>query len=374
MKIRKLFKTENIEEYIKKSSDPSGNRKYKRLPTTVPVLYSFSKKEKKENFKQANTIDVSNGGIAIEVLNLPDEDARKRVIINYPIAIKIDIPSQEELIEFIGKIKWKRLIESKNNVKTLIGVEYVKIDPDDKVNILSHGLRINRRKKLVKLSIITLSIIIIATTAWGIHTYISKQKVQEKLVISETARSKLEKDIRAMIKLKEELSRDLEENARRLRTSEAMLNIKEKQIKETENILKEKEKALNSLQDKVNDQEKDIAKTNERLNSIKKFIAQLEERIYFYVVTSDPELVFLSSRSDTSVFDNENYKKAVAAMRNNRCNDAINLFQLVIDEKPRSPFGFSGLARAYHCLGNHQKSKEVFQNYLKWQQKDMESE
>lgn len=375
MKILRLFKKEALEEYIKKSTDLIGKRKYRRLPTNVPVLYAFTKEEeKKEDFKQAITTDISAGGLGIEIINPPDIIGNKFLLKDKRIIMEIDIPSEEEMIKFTGIIRWKRVVESKKKIKHLIGIEYEKIDPDDKVSILSYALKVNRRKKMVKLSIIALSILIIASTSWGALTQISKNQVEKELKVSEDARSILEKDIQKLIKTKADLDKQVEENTQRIKEKEDLLTKKENQVKNIVITLNEKEKDLKLIKVKLDEQVVEIAKTNDKLSTMKKLSAQLEERIYVYIVSSDQESVFLTSKSNTAIFDNENYKKALTAMKNNKCTDAVKYYRSAIDSFPDSPIGYSGLTRAYNCLGNYTKSKEAFQGYLKLQQKELESQ
>jgi tetratricopeptide (TPR) repeat protein len=235
------------------------------------------------------------------------------------------------MIKFTGVMRWIRNIESKRKPKTLVGVEYVKIDVNDKINILSYALKINRRKNFIKLSLIVLSILIIATSVWGIRTTISKQKVEKELKFSEDLRSRLEIDIKALSEMKAKIDKEL---------------------------VRQRYK---------------IKETNEKLAAFKNISEELQERIYVYTIISDQDVVFLTSKSNTNILDDENYKKARIEMTNNRCAEAATYFQLAVDKNPDSPIGYSGLIRAYNCLKDYKKSKEIFDIYLKFQKKELES-
>ena len=378
----KIFKTFKLEELIKKSADITGKRTYQRLPVNIPVLYGFPDKKNIEGeFRQCSSLDISNGGIAIEIIDPPADLLNNQLVNNNTISLRADLPGQTDLLEFTGIIRWIKEAKTASHSRYIFGVEFVEIDPDHKISLISHAIHLFRRKKIIKFSIITLGVLICIVTGWGISNQISKSKVDKKLVISETARTGLENDIKELSAMKRKLDEELKDSSEKIEKTIQLLEKKEKQMKETEKNLKKIEKTLTDKEDdlekvrkKMKEQDREMQIVSEKMKTARKIMSQLEERIYNYIVSSGEELVFLTSKTDTSIFSNEDYKAAQNSLKLKKCDEAVQHFQKVTAAFTDSPVGFSGLMKAYYCAGNTVKARETFKQFLNLQEKEMDLE
>jgi tetratricopeptide (TPR) repeat protein len=328
----------NLEKYLKKSDDPTSKRKYDRLPVNIPIIYSFYDPKKKgtPDFRQCSTVDVSSSGLAIQIINPPDETNKYLNTPKQKIVMSVDIPKSDDLIEFTGTIKWVKTEKIKKNFKVLAGVEFDEADLDKSLNILSYAISIRRKQKAIKISIIALSILLVGVTIWGSVTLSAKKEVVQKLDISEADRSNLKKEVDALINKKNELDTLLKSNADKLELQSADL------AKQMEELKKSKE-----------DLEKNI-----------ELIEDFEEKIYDFVVVSESENVFIDMSSDLSAFQNEDYIKGNKALDGKRLSEAISSFKKYVKEHPKSSLGYSGLARALYRADREKESKEAFKKYL----------
>lgn len=328
----------NIEKYLKKSTDPTGKRKYDRLPVNIPIVYSFpgSKKKEEQDFRQCSTIDVSSGGLAIQIINPPDDINKKLNNAGQKIVVRVELPKTEELVEFSGIIKWTKTEKFKRHFNVLAGIEFAEGDFDKSLSILSYALSVKRKSKIIKISIITLLILLCGATIWGSKTLVSKQEVEKKLDVSEIDRSNLKKEVSDLIIKKNEMDAALKANADKIELQSRDLAAQMEELK----------------------------KSKEEMQKNEELIAGFEEKVFDYVVVSDNESIFVSMSSDLSAFKNDDYIKANRALDNKNPNEAVRLFRKFVKENPKSSLGYSGLARALYRADKESESKTVFKKYL----------
>lgn len=334
-----MFSTSlNIEKYLKKSTDIRGKRKYERLPVSIPIVYSFYDPKKKgtPDFRQCSTVDVSSGGVAIEVLNPPEATAKYLNKANQKIIVSVELPKTDDLVEFTGIIKWVKTEKIKNNVRVLAGIEFVEADLEKSLTILSYALSIKRKQKAVKTAVAALAVLLLGVSVWGSQTLLSKKEVEKKLDVSETARENLKKEVSALADKKIEMDALLKANAEKL----------DLQSKDLVRQLEE------------------LKKSREEMEKNAELIADFEEKVYDYVVVSENENVFVGMSSDMSAFQNEDYIKANKALDSKNMSEAVRLFKKYVGEHPKSSLGYSGLARALYRADRDNESKEAFRKYL----------
>ncbi len=333
-----LLSSLNIEKYLKKSTDPRSKRKYDRLPVNIPIVYSFPGTRKKEepDFRQCSTVDVSSGGLAIQVYNPSEEINNKLNRKNQKIVLRVELPKTEDLIEFSGNIKWTRTEKLKRNFRVLAGVEFSEGDFEKSLSILSYALSVKRKSTIIKISIITLLILFCGATIWGSKTLVSKQEVEKKLDVSETDRSNLKKEVNDLINKKNEMDAALKANSEKIELQSRDLA---KQMEE-------------------------LKKNQEEMKKNQELIEGFEEKVFDYVVVSDNENVFVSMSSDLSAFKNDDYIRANKALDNKNPGEAVRLFRKFVKENPNSSLGYSGLARALYRADKESESKTVFKKYL----------
>jgi len=105
-------------------------RKYKRFPIELNARY-LSEENQKE-LRGCTVIDVSRGGMGIEVY------LQEKIQIGSTLQLEIIIPIKEEqTIKATGILKWIRELEEKMNF--LGGIELITIDPEDKWTLLDYA-------------------------------------------------------------------------------------------------------------------------------------------------------------------------------------------------------------------------------------------
>jgi len=357
-----------LENLLKKTADPTNKRKYNRLPVQMPVLYCFldKKKKKKGEYMECSSIDVSNGGLALQILDPPLELKKKLSINGHRLSLRIDLPGMSDLIEFNGITRWYRgpLAHEKN--KAVVGIEFDGIEIENKISILTYALKINRRKRNTKISLGVLAALLIAALALGSFLFISKQDVEQKLVVSEENRLKLKNEIIELIKKKNEMSNELQEIIVKINKQTQIIAGQNIELNKTRTILTEKETRLKKINKEWEEQNVNLALLNNKLEKSQDLAVKLEEKIFLYVVIAEKELIQIGDpkKVDLNIFTDADFKKAETAMDKLNYNMAIRLYKQAIARFPNSPWGYSGLARAYYRLKKEKQSREIFKKYL----------
>lgn len=321
-----MLKFKQLEDYLKRHINIDDARRYLRLPSKIPVLYAFSDKEKKKDmeFRQCHTTNISQGGLAIEVIDAPILIQKKLLRFNKDIFLKIDIPKKEQLIEFTGKIQWYDILQKQMPNRYLIGIKFNNINPDNKIDILSYSLKLIRKKKIARFVVISLCLCVILTGVWAIRANLSKKEVKEKLIVSEDAQRKLRKEVAKLIYRREELERELKKNNNKIIRQNKLL----KQLK------------------------KIIGERSLYLNNSKLLLQDIYKEWN------------IDSASSFIVFD-KLYQDGRKALKEKEYNKAIKLLKELITKYPDSLLGYRILINAYHQSGQIDQENKVFEEYTK---------
>ena len=327
----------SIENKLDKKLKKSPGPKYDRLPVNIPVSYSFPvlKKKMVPDFKESHSIDISSNGIAILIVDVDDDASKKLSTPGQKIITRVEVPKVDGFVELGGSVKWVKTEKIKGNFQVITGIEFDETDYDKRLVLLSYALSMHRKQKIIRISTIILSVLLLCSAVWGFRTFVLKQEVEKKLEISEVNRNLLINEI-------------------------AELQIKKNQI----------ETRLQENENKINIQLKDLAKLTEDLDKTTKtlagnrlLLAGFEEKFFDYVVVSDNEQIFVDKSSELSAFSNENYIKGNRALENRKYAEAVTYLKQFTKEKPDCSLGYSSLARALYRAGRESESREVFKKY-----------
>jgi tetratricopeptide (TPR) repeat protein len=406
-----MFIKKNLEKHLEPSVDSEHElRNYKRLPINISLLYCFPEKMVKRTYRissenselkhgdkklhvyklvkkelkydQCNTLDVAHEGIGLEILTSPEKANEFLNQKNKIILIKIDIKKNNELIEFTGKINWHRIIKQNDKITRIyLGVKYYKISNDDKTNILKYAIQYHHRKRLIKTSIITLGVFLCIALTWGTYIRISKTRVEEKLTISEVNRLKLTKEVKSLVKTKNQILEEITENTTKIKEQKIIILKSEKKNKiqrqlntKLESKIKNQNKAiirsreeLKIAQNKFNKQKNDLKEIKKKFEKYGRLQAQLEKNLYNYIVVFDQNIILYEANSDIKIIRDNDYIESTVYMKNKNFNHAILSLKKVIKKNPDAGLLYKDLARAYYRLGKHKQSKEGFSKFLNLQ-------
>ncbi|MBN1897311.1 MAG: PilZ domain-containing protein [Spirochaetes bacterium] len=316
-----MFQFLKWEHYLKVQAAKGEARKYMRLPAAIPVLYSFSEFRKDTfDFYQSHTLNISSGGIAIDIIEAPLALQQKLLKLKQFLQLKIDIPGKRDLIEFTGKIQWFRKID---RLHYRIGVSFFKIINNDKIDILSYSLRQIRKKFFFKASLIILILGLFLTGLWGLGSYQTKEKVKKKLIISEAARHDLVNQIEQLIKKRDTIKTQVDKN---------------------QSLISEQNYMIKKL--------KDIVDKNQIHLKNSEFMLQEIYKEWNY-----------DTRSELILFE-QLYKKGKQALDEKKYDQAILLLNDLIKKYPDSLMGYRMLIRAYYRQGDIARAEKVFKKYV----------
>jgi tetratricopeptide (TPR) repeat protein len=352
------IKTNNIEQYLKKASDTEGKRRYKRINVEVPVLYTFDTKGNKPEYLQCSSVDLSNTGIAIQIIDPTSSTMESLKKKNNKVLLKIKIPGSDEFTPFSGIIRWNSKKKyKKKDFMIIAGIEFDDIENDHRISILSYALKVNRRKNFTKLSITALIVLFFISAVWGYNIFTSKKAVEEELEISETTRIKLSRDIDELYEKKLSVEKTLSENAEKMKSQEELLK------QRNEDMIRAKNN-LDLIQKNLEKQNKILSEAKTALEKTMNLSRQLEERLFNYVVAAEKEMIFMDLTLDRRVFNSGSYMEANKLMSERKYNEAVKLYQAAIKEFPGSPWGYSGLARALYRSDKDGEAKTAFKKYM----------
>ncbi len=323
-----------ITDKLKKSPEP----KYDRLPVNIPVSYRFPVPKKKGpfDFRESHSIDISSNGIAILIVDIDDDTNKKLSSHGQKIILRVEVPKAEGAIELNGSIKWVKTEKIKSSFQIITGIEFDEADYDKRLVLLSYALSMHRKQKIIRISTIILSILLLCTAVWGFRTFVLKQAVEKKLEISEVNRNQLKKEIDDLVIKKGQIEIRLEQNKSKI----------EQQMKDMARL------------------SADLDSTNKIVESNKVLIANFENKFFDYVVLSDNEQIFVDKSTEMSAFSNDNYIKGNIALETRKYSEAISYLRQFTKERPDSSLGYSSLARALYRAGRESESKAVFKKYL----------
>ncbi|MBN1897147.1 MAG: PilZ domain-containing protein [Spirochaetes bacterium] len=319
-----------LEDYLKSHSDAQGGRRYLRIPSKIPVLYAFKNRNRYSEYRQSFTTNISTGGLSIEVIGPPSVVLKNLSKLNKTIELKVDIPQKKSLIDFSGKVEWVETLQKDSPGRYLVGISFDTIKPDDRIDILSYSVRLVNRKKMARLALGVLAAGILISGLWAIGATQSKKQVQKKLVISETAREKLKKDIIRLGQMKDGLEQKLELNQIKIISQSKLLESQKKTINEKNQTIKGMSLYLN----------------NSKI---------LLEDIY--------KEWNIDSRSDFIVFD-DLYRKGRQALKDGEYPRAILTLEELIKKYPNSLLGYRLLISALYKEGKKEQADKMFQEYI----------
>ena len=164
--------TDIIKKKLKKSPEP----KYDRLPVNIPVSYAFPVPRKKgePEFKKSHSIDISSNGIAILIVDIDDDTDKKLSHSGQKILTRFEIPNRSIPVELSGTIKWVKTEKIKTSFQVITGIEFDESDYDKRLVLLSFALSMHRKQKIIRISTIILSVLLLCTAIWGFRTFIMK--------------------------------------------------------------------------------------------------------------------------------------------------------------------------------------------------------
>ncbi|MDD5067312.1 MAG: PilZ domain-containing protein [bacterium] len=313
-----------LKDYLKKYADSKGVRRYLRIPTRIPVLYAFPEKGKRVplDYRQCYTSDISQGGLAVKVIDLPSSVLKKFLQENKDIFVKLDIPGRKGLMELTGKIQWYETLQERAPSRHLIGIRFDMIDPDDRIDLLSYAVRMTNRKKMIRITLTLLILAFLGSGIWGVQTYLLKKEVKKKLVISEKARQKLSLEIRDLDKKRSELTDQLEYNLTKLGEQDRLLKKQQKIIKEMSLYLNGSKLLLEDIYKEWN----------------------------------------IDTLSDFIVFD-DLYRSGQQALKNKEYDQAVRNLQALVKKYPDSLLGYRLLVSALYWSGKKDEADKAFNEY-----------
>ncbi|MBU1078663.1 MAG: PilZ domain-containing protein [Spirochaetes bacterium] len=313
-----MFKFSHIEDYLKKRLDSAGKREYLRIPSKIPVLYSFGKGKKsgKDEFRQCYTTNISGGGIAITVIDAPSTLSRMFQKMGQKIALKIEIPRKDKLINCMGAIKWCEIMHEKQVLKHEVGIIFNTIDPNDKIDLLSFAVALIRRKVLAKISMIFLIVSVIVTGVWAMQSNLAKKVIHKKFVISKDIGSKLRQDIISLIRKRDKLQEDLEKN--------------EQDMERQKQLIKERRLYLDNSK---------------------------------YILLDIYKEWNIDTLESLMIFDGL-YKKGRKAFKEKNYKSAIGFYEKLIQNYPDTLLGYRLLAQALYSDMQTEKADAVFKKYM----------
>lgn len=205
-----------IEEYLAKYQDPEGKRSHLRLPVSLPVLYAFPGKERKPEYLEALSIDVSSNGIQIQIIDVPARMKKKFLKRNTRINLKVDLPKRDGLLELKGKICWNHTITESDPERFQIGIEFTPLSLDAKVELLHYALRTARIRKTKKIATTAgIALLVIAFFISG-AVLISRKIIYRNYDASQKILEAMEEKAVDLAKEKIRLERELERTQRQM--------------------------------------------------------------------------------------------------------------------------------------------------------------
>lgn len=317
-----MIKFQKLENYIKSQQKEGEHRKYLRLNTRLPVLYGFPIQDEKTEFRQCYTMDISNGGIAINIIEPPPFRIKRFLKLDQPILLKMEIPHQDKVIEFSGKLKWYNTLQVKGLGQYTVGLSFNQISPDDKITLLAYTIKSVNSKKIGQISLTLFIIAFILTGIFAITTEFTKQKTEKKLIISTLTQKKLMEKIKELSDEKNELENEIK-------------NITQS-INKQDTLLKQQQKIMN---------ERSIVFNNSK-----------------YLLTDIYKEWNIDSSSDFLTFD-KLYRQAQQSIRDKKYKLAIQSLEELIKKYPNALLGYRLLVLSYYKDGQEEKANEIFNFY-----------
>lgn len=187
------------------ADNSAERRRYIRMPTIFPVeyqLYSSENDKLISPLKQGFTRDISAGGLCLEVKGLDNGFIPELQQTGTQLVVYINVPFHREPIRAKAELRWFKKIENKVPSHYLIGLEYVNISNITKKRIISYAKSLERRPKIIALSIIALLLIASVTVFFIKREHVSTlrelAKVEKALVAANEQQEVLGNKIRSL--------------------------------------------------------------------------------------------------------------------------------------------------------------------------------
>lgn len=229
-------------------------RKYSRLAFSSNINYRPATSRNKEDFYQAITEDVSNEGLSIKLIDIPENLRKKMTQIGTIIDFHLLIPGENKRSENLkGEVKNIKTQEEAGQKVDIIGIYFIDVPNEIRAKLI-HAAHSKLQKKIKQKIIFTsTAILFFALIAFTSVMVYSKKKVEKKLSLSETQRVQLTEeknslfnDIEKLRKMKNFLSKqtkdmnyEMKNLMEREKKLDRMIQKKEKQIREMEGMVKE---------------------------------------------------------------------------------------------------------------------------------------
>ena len=356
-----FFRTPKLEDFLVESNDSTGARKFLRLQTNIPVLYHLEKgKDSGGQFRQCNSVDISAGGIAIEVFDIP-RTVREKLLKHGTVArLRVDLPSSSGLVEFTAKVRWSKTIEQPGVTHDIIGFNFHEIHNNDRISIISYAVALNRRRIVRKYIITTALVLLALSSTWGLFNYFGRKKVARNLEVSEKNREILKGEVEALGEKKEMLASELIEATASLEKQKKELTGQNEALLILQAKLQEKATELAAL-------ETGLQQNLKRSEKLKAILESFEDRLYKYLVNAEKDDIYISDSRDLQLLKEENFKKAQAAMNDSDYNDAVYYYVEALKKHPDAKIGYSLLARALYKDKRKDSARKSFNKYLRLQ-------
>lgn len=204
-------------EYFKHTSDPSGLRKFIRVPVSLPVLYSFNTEQKgKHELREALSIDVSATGIALEIIGLPKRLQKHFFEIRAPVHLQIKLPGHDNLIEISGQIQWCKIHRLGDPAIYRAGIQFVEGALDERARLLLFGLRTARMNRLKKVSRIVVPVLLSVFLIWAVFAAQKADFFRQRAGEFWMDKQKLEQEVNELLDSRKELEAQLEQKDREI--------------------------------------------------------------------------------------------------------------------------------------------------------------
>lgn len=314
----------SLRDYLKSHKDPSGVRRYLRLPLRIPVLYSFPERQggTGPEFRQCYTADISQGGLALNVIDVPSLIRKKLLRQNQEILLKIDLPGHDDLVEFAGTVQWVRAVRSGSPERFQVGVRFSGIEPDDRIDILDCAVRLVNRRRFFRAFFILLIVSLFATGVWAVRSHFTGKEARRRLVVSESSRLKLEREVKLLDRKRSGLERELAKNSGIIARQDEMLERQKKVIGEMSLYIDHSKYLLEDIYREWN----------------------------------------IDALSDFLVFDRL-YQEGQKALREKKYSRAVSSLEELVKKYPDALLGYRLLITALQGEGRKEEANRVFQEY-----------
>jgi len=362
----KVINKFDIIHYLREYTEAHDSRRFVRLPVKIPILYKLPHHHA---FHECSITDVSREGIGIIITDLPPGQKDKPLEKYTEIKFKIFLLPEKRWLEFQGEVRWIRQDPKNIPFSYFVGIRYKNLDFNSKIEILRMGLKLVTKRLFTRLGIVFLCFSLLVVSIFAIETDKVAKKTKQELIISETKREELKKDI---LKLTEEYNQ----------ISTQLSNIRN-EIARKQNLLVEKEKFLakqnsyiSNLKLEIQDKIKQSEKITLELEEIKKEAAEKSDFLKGLQLMID-EIISewnLSSSSDNLhlVVLDERYEKVKSLLKDKKTEEAILILKDLQKKYPDSILLYRLFYRTLKNAGKNKEAEELYNSFSVRQKKSWE--